>query len=266
MDAIKKKLDEDYQAVKPLAEESKKLYEEVEQVKKSRQDLTEEAKVEEKKVELISQNIAGIRTKRNELIEKYYKAEDKYMEQQRLIKRIAWMTQQKEWAIKKAERQRQEEEEEKQRKPVHPHAEEIEVCEQLIAYCNRRMGVDKKQEEKKAVVGAAEKTLASGGGKVVLMENKKKKEEELLCIGGTGKKKGKNRNDRKKAKPIEELKLDVDIETLGLFDKVQIQPPYQFKGLAETVKKLEEKKKHFEELPPEPENKEAAEPEPEKTE
>lgn len=255
-DETKKKKEKAWEAVQPLVDEYKKLREITDKLAKSKEDLSEEAKIEEEKARLIEQNIRGVQEQRNVLVESYYKVEDSYMEQQRLIKKIAWMTEQKKWAVEEDKRKRQQEEEEKARKPVHPHAEEMEACDQLIAFCKRRMGVDKRQEEKKVVIPVAEKSLIGVEGKAVPMEDKRKKEEELLIIGGTGKKKGKNRNDRKKAKPKEELRLDIDIGTLQLFDMVQVQPPLSFKTLPETVQKLEEKKKYFDELPAEPEKKE----------
>jgi hypothetical protein len=255
-DEHKKKLDEERKIAQPLNEEYMKLIEDNNKLKSAKNEPSESTKLEEAKINALDQAVKEILEKRKNIIESYYLAEDKYMDQQRLIKKIGWMTQQKERALREAERKRQEEEEEKTRKPIHPHADEIEACEQLIMFCKKRMGIDKKQEEKKVVIPAAEKSLASSGGKAVLMEDKKKKEEELLIIGGAGKKKGKNRNDRKKTKPVEELRLDVDIETLKLFDLVQVQSPMLFKSLADTLQKLEEKKKYFEELPPEPEKKE----------
>ena len=170
------------------------------------------------------------------------------MDQQRLIKKINWMIQQKEHAIKDAEWAKAKEEEEKARKPVNPHIEEIEACDQLISYCKRYMGLDKKEEIKKDEIRAPEKALEVGKGGIVLLE--KKRDDELVP---KGKKKGKNRNDRRKNNPKEEDKLDIDIGTLGLFDKTQVQPPLSFKALPETLEKLIQKKKYFEELPPEPE-------------
>ena len=255
-DEAKKKTEAAWKETEPLVEEYKKLMDINTKLRMSKDELIESAKTEEAKIVSLGKAIEQINRKKYNLVESYYRAEDEYMNQQRLIKKIEWMKNQKEKVMKEAERIKQEEEEEKARKIIHPHAEKIEACEQLIMFCKKRMGIDKKQEEKKVVIPAAEKSIASIGDKAVLVEDKKKKEEEFLIIGGTGKKKGKNRNDRKKMKPVKELTLNVDIGTLKVFDQVQVQPPMSFKSLAETLQKLEERRKYFEELPPEPEKKE----------
>jgi len=249
-------MDAAWEETEPFVKEYKKLMEITGKLKMSKEELSESAKTEEAKIDSLDKAKEQIKKKMYNLVESYYKAEDKYMNQQRLMNKIKWMTIQKEKVMKEAERIKQEEEEEKARKSIHPHAEKIEICEQLIMFCKKRMPIDKRQEEKKVVIAAPEKSIASAGDKVVLVEDKKKKEEEFLIIGGAGKKKGKNRNDRKKVKPEEELRLNVDMGILKLFDEVQVQPPMSLKSLAETVQKLEEKRKYFEELPSEPEKKE----------
>ena len=112
-DEIKSKID-------PAVKTFDAINEEVNKLKKTQQDRIEDAKIEEEKVELVRQHVDGVRNKRNEIINKYYEAEDKYMEQQRLIKKINWMAQQKERAIKQAEWERQKEEEEKAKIPINP--------------------------------------------------------------------------------------------------------------------------------------------------
>ena len=265
LDAAKKNQHEIWSKIQPAVDEYNKYKAELDQTRKAWDDLSEESKIEEKKIELLTLNIEEVKKKRDAFVNKYYEAEDKHMDQQRLLRKIEWMTREKERALKDAAWRKEREEEERARIPVHPFMEEIAICEQLITYCKKYLGTAKKEEEKKEVISTADiaSKIAKGGLKP--MDNKKSKEGTgLTIIGAVGKKKGRDRDDRKKAKAKpEEASLEVDLGTLSLFDKVQVQPPLFVKNLAAALEKLIEKKKHFEELPatqPKKEEKKAEEP------
>ncbi len=264
LDAAKKNQHEIWSKLQPAIDEYDKLKTQLDQTRKAWYELNEESKLEEKKIELLTQNAEEVKKKRDALVNKYYEEEDKYRDQQRFIKHIEWMTRQKERAIQDAEWQRQREEEEKAKVPPHPYMEEIAICDQLIAYCKKFTGAGKKEEEKKESVAAKADTSAIASkiskGELKPMENKKKKEEEgMLVIGGTGKKKGRDRADRKKAKTKpEDARLEVDFGSLALFDKVQVQPPLFVKNVQATLDKLIERKKFYESQPAQEVKKEEA--------
>jgi len=238
----------------------------MDQTRKEWDDLSEDAKVEEKKIELLKQSIDGLKKKRDEIVNKYYAEEDKYNDQLRLIKRIEWMAREKERLIKDDEWKKKREEEEKAKKPVNPYLEHIDTCDHLIVYCRKHGALEKKIAEKKPEVSAEEakviqEKIQKGGLKA--MEDKKTKEEASKLVIG-GKKKGKDRSERKAAraklntKP-EEQKLPIDLGTLGLFDFIGVKPPILVKEIAATLDAIIDKRKHFEELGQKEAEKQAAE-------
>ena len=222
---------------------------ELDQMYKDREDLTEETKIEQKKIELIELEIGEIRKKMNEVVNKYYNDEDEYYTQQKLLRKIEWLTNEKERATRIDRINREREEEEKSRVPIHPYIEEMELCDQLIAYC-KKFGPAKKEEEKKEIPKAENKSLEAkiNKGELKIVEDKKKKGEELT-IFGAGKKKKKEKTEKKKSKKAEVPRVPVDLGMLALFDKVQVQAPLFLKDLPAAIEKLTEKKKYFDALP-----------------
>jgi len=233
-------------------------------------DKQESVKLEQKNIELLKLNAQEIKKKMYEITDKYYADEDAYYAQQKDIRKIEWMTQQKERAIKYRQIQMEREAAERAKKPIHPFIEEMEICDQLIAFC-KKFSVDKKQEENKAtekvqISEAIQNKINKGELKPV--EDKRKKEEEKLVVGEMKKKKKGQKKDKKDNKKGVEAKLQVDFGTLMLFDKVQLAPPIYLKDLPAIVAKINEKKAYFKDLPEKEEQKEKAEPQlvPEKKE
>lgn len=252
LDVAKKTQKAIWEKLQPAVDTYNKLKEELDKSKLEREDLGEKAKVDEKEIELLHESIQGTKQKRDAIVNKYYADEDGYFTQQKLIRKIEWLTREKERAVRDAEYRREREEEERSRVPVHPYSEEMEICGQLMAYCKRYMTA-KKEEEKKEAPKTENAALSAkiSKGELKPMESKKKKEEELFIIGG---KKKKDKKD-KKAKKAEEEKINVDFGTLALFDRVHLQPPLYPKDAQATFEKLVIQKKYFDELPAKEEKK-----------
>lgn len=247
-----------WEKLQPAIDAHEKVKKDMELLNKEWDDLSEDAKVEQKKIELVDANIYEIKKKRDEIVNKYYEEDDKYFQQQKLIRKIEWMLRQKEYLQDRARIQKEREEEEKSRIPVHPYLQEMEICDQLIAYCKRMIGT-KKEEEKKEVAKTEKSILSTKSGVVVVVDKKKKEEEGMVVVGG-GKKKKEKKERSKKGKKAAEERFQIDFGMLSLFDKVQLQPPLQMKEVQPTLEKLVAKKKYFNELPPkEPEDKKPAE-------
>jgi hypothetical protein len=262
LDVAKKTQHALWEKVQPAVDRFNALKTELDQMYKDREDLTEETKIEQKKIELIELEIGEVRKKMNEVVNKFYKDEDEYYVQQKLIRKIEWMTNEKERALRTERIKKEREEEEKARIPIHPYIEEMELCDQLIAYC-KKFSPAKKEEEKKEIPKPENKDLSAkiNKGELKVVENKKKKEEQLMIIGG-GKKK-KDKTEKKKAKkPADAPRVPVDLGMLALFDKVGVQAPLFMKDLHAATEKLGERKKYFETLP-EIEKKKAEEKKPE---
>jgi hypothetical protein len=231
---------EKYSALKKKKEDTDKEY----------NDKIEDVKVEQKKIELLTSSTQEIKKKMDALVDKYYQEEDAYYAQQKLIKKIEWLTREKERAIAADKYKKEREAEERAYRPAHPYQDQIDACEQLISYCNKFI-VQKKEEEKKVIEKmeiAANVQSKIAKGELKPVENKKKKEEEGRIIVG-GRKKNKDKKDMKKAKKAADEKLDVDYGTLILFDKVQLAPPVHLKDYPATLAKVIEKKTYFQELP-----------------
>jgi len=236
--------------IQPAVDEYERVKEELDKSQKAWDELSEASKVDESKIDNLNKNMDEVKKKRDAIVNKYYEEEDAFMVQQKLVRKIEWMTREKERAMKRDQYRREREAEEAARKPIHPYLEEMEICDQLVAYCKRFL-VPKKEEEKKEIQKVDNALLNSkiSKGEIVVMQDKKKKEEEGMLVIGGGKRKKKEKKEKKKTKKGEEAKFQVDIGTLAQFDRVQLQPPLNSKELATMVEKLIAKKKYFEELP-----------------
>jgi hypothetical protein len=217
-------------------------------------DRIEDVKVEQKKVELLNENSAEIRKKLGLIVEKYYAEEDAFFDQQKLIKKIEWLTFEKERIVERERMRKEIEEEEKKRVPFHPYQEQLDICDQLVLFCKKYIPNTKEHEAVKAAAAQVELSEAFKNkftkGEIKPVVDKKQKEMEGMLIIGANKKKSKNdKKSMKKSKKEAEGKLEVDFGTLQLFDKIQLAPPMYLKDVSACVEKINQRKKHYEVLP-----------------
>lgn len=247
----KKAQSEIWNKLQVAIEEHSEIKKKLDIMNKEWSERQESTKVDEKKIELIGQGVEGIKKKMDALVNKYYETEDAYYQQQKLIKKIEWMTREKERAVRFEKIRKEREEEEKAKIPPHPYQAELDTCDQLISYCKKFI-VEKKEDVKKPGEKAENKALQSKitKGELVVVQDKKKKEEEgMIVIGAKKKKKDKIVKEKMQTKKATEAKFDVDLGTLSMFDKVQIQPLLQPKNISITLAKVQERKKYYQELP-----------------
>ena len=74
--------------LQPAIDEYNRLKEELDKTHKEWDELSEESKVEEKKIELLTKGIEELK-KKEALANKFYEEEDAYYAQQKLIKKIS---------------------------------------------------------------------------------------------------------------------------------------------------------------------------------
>ena len=116
----KKRMNEIWEKLQVAIEKHAVLKKKKEDIDKEYNDKIEDVKVEQKKIELLTLNTQEIKKKMDALVEKYYQEEDAHYAQQKLIRKIEWMTREKERAIAADKYRKEREAEERAYKPLHP--------------------------------------------------------------------------------------------------------------------------------------------------
>lgn len=251
-DEARKLQDTTWQRLTVVKDEQLKLKQILEKYDHEWESTSEECKNEQIKIDAIALEISNIRKKMNEIVDRYYTDEDAYYAQQKIIKKIQYMIREHEHLVQRDADRKAYEAEELLRRPVHPHIDEMEACDQLMDFCKKYTApvagapAPAKAEEQKVVSKELEDKLASGELKA-LPEKKKKGDEEVMRIGAAPKKVKKP----KTKKDPDAGKVPIDMGILALFNSVGLQPPLKVTEVPAAVEKIKERKTYYFNLPEE---------------
>jgi hypothetical protein len=267
---IKPKTDELYTEKKKVLEEVKKIRkvvdaknveieeirDQLEKAKESQQDVRGEADKVTVDIDALSEELSKLFETKDQRREEYWKLRYDYEIQREEINHIEWMLRQK-YRVINAQMYKDEraaEMEEMIKNLPHPFEKEIGVCEHLIGHCNalkRQMGLTKESEEvardvQSNILGDAIRAKISQKleeGKIEEAVNKKEREAALTIGGGGGKKKNQKKRERQKAQDVihtDELNMDINVVTK--FAKIQVSPPVKAEDLDGKIAEIEKQK------------------------
>ncbi|EEY62020.1 uncharacterized protein PITG_14008 [Phytophthora infestans T30-4] len=226
IDAIQEKLNEQKQALDELyrlnEEENKK--DQFPVLAKERKEIKEQ----------LDDKFTAIKALRKEFKE----ANDKYYNNIRLVRKKKEMERQKEEEARKAEYEAKLADYEKEMAKIHPHQDEMDLCDALVSFLEKTYAKELKEEDDKAAETSAAPLVLDG------MKPLQRKEEDFMMLGG-GSKKGKKGRSGKKTKKA--TKLVLPLAQMEAFSTVGLLPPTSAAAVSESLTAVKAKKVWFNE-------------------
>jgi DNA repair exonuclease SbcCD ATPase subunit len=201
--------------------------------------------------------IDALKEKKKELNKNQRIAWDKFNEQQQEIDKIKKMQKIKAGLLRAEERKKKQEEWEKRQKERQeenretPYVQEVELCDQLIQYCNRLLpskddgsqGVQEKDKHEAAKNALQTDEWKKEKGTVI---KGKREEDNEFFIGTNKKSKNANKPQQQKKEEVPSVQsLNHQFETINFFDALKVTPPLFTDKLEDTIKVLNDKKAYF---------------------
>ena len=262
--ALSKKAEEIKASLKPIGAELKKLYDIKDKCKAKIEEYTKKLegffnsqkmlKTEndelKKQRDSVHEEIAKLKEDAEHVWDEFYKKQDQYYEQQRLIKTIDYIKRKKERLEKQKEyddrHKTEEAEREKERSMFKKHQQEIDDCTFLKKFLQKYLNESVPAEEQKPDEAAIER---------------KKKMEVLVKKGDLiPYSKVKENNNMSKTKKKKEKKqkakteISLDPHVISLFAKYTLQIPYNVEVIKSIIPLIDSKIKEYERLSEEAKN------------
>ncbi|MFS8160017.1 MAG: hypothetical protein ACMG6E_07365 [Candidatus Roizmanbacteria bacterium] len=227
-----------------------------EDAKSLRADLQEQIDKFEEQYQQKKEELNKLYEKKNLDKEAYYQAKLEYEIESDEIYHADWIAKEKARIVERDEYKKRQAEERKQQMQdrPNPYEKEIDTCDHVIAYLNRKkiqMGLG---DEKEATIRDVEKTLLSqyakedvqkkvNDGKLERALTKEDKEKEAMIQVGR-QKKGKKPKKEKANFAVQEA-FDIDISVINKFGFLKVSPPLSGEDLDVKIKEVLELKTKF---------------------